>query len=87
MKHEDKIAAIRTVLLESWDPVGVNDVPAAQDEYDSYLPSILQLLERHVSVADLARHLTDITARDMGLVAVAQRDLAVAERLLRLRLR
>lgn len=71
MRHSDKIAAIRTVLLESWDPIGVNDVSAAQDEYDAYLPAILQLLERHVPAADLATHLTDIATRDMGLVAVA----------------
>ena len=34
--------AIREILLRDWDPVGVADVPEAQDEYDSLHPKHLQ---------------------------------------------
>ena len=83
---QDKIEAIRAVLLESWDPIGILDAGGPQDEYDAYIPAILQLVERRVSVAELARHLGDIATNEMGLVDVAERDKATAERLLRLRL-
>ncbi len=31
-------SAIRKILMEEWDPIGVSDIPEAQDEYDSYIP-------------------------------------------------
>jgi hypothetical protein len=37
-------------------------------------------------VTELARYLGDVTSKAMGLVEVAERDRAVAETLLRLRL-
>ena len=32
------------VLLHDWDPIGVQNVPEAHDEYDSYVSGIYQLL-------------------------------------------
>jgi hypothetical protein len=32
--------SIRLVLLRDWDPIGVQDVPEAQDEYDSYVGGV-----------------------------------------------
>jgi hypothetical protein len=86
MNYQEKLAAIRDVLLEKWDPIGVRDEAAAQDEYDQYLPAILILLRRRAPVTELARYLGDVTSKAMGLVEVAERDRAVAETLLRLRL-
>jgi|SRR5262245_42215862 len=36
--------AIRRALLTEWDPIGVNGVAEAQDEYDSYVPAIYKML-------------------------------------------
>jgi len=36
--------AIRRALLTEWDPIGVNGVAEAQDEYDSYVPTIYKML-------------------------------------------
>jgi hypothetical protein len=35
--------SIREILLRDWDPIGVNDVPEAQDEYDSYVGGVYRL--------------------------------------------
>ena len=35
---------IRRVLMEVWDPIGVQDEPNAQDEYDAYVGDLLELL-------------------------------------------
>ncbi|HEY1756822.1 MAG TPA: hypothetical protein VGG72_15730 [Bryobacteraceae bacterium] len=35
---------IKTALLKEWDPIGVGEVPEAQDEYDSYVPDTYELL-------------------------------------------
>jgi hypothetical protein len=29
--------SIHDILLRDWDPIGINDVPEARDEYDSYI--------------------------------------------------
>ena len=35
---------IRHVLMSVWDPIGIKDEPNAQDEYDSYLGGVYELL-------------------------------------------
>jgi hypothetical protein len=35
---------IRQVLLKIWDPIGIGDEPRAQDEYDSYIGGLYELL-------------------------------------------
>ena len=36
--------AVGRILLKDWDPIGVNDVPEPQNEYDSYVPGLCGLL-------------------------------------------
>ncbi|KKB10637.1 hypothetical protein VE25_16995 [Devosia geojensis] len=86
MTYEQKLDAVRKMLLQDWDPIGVRDEPAAQDEYDAYLPAVLHLLQVRAPVDEVARCLTDITTLEMGLSDVEERDRAVAARLLALRL-
>ncbi len=59
--------AIRHVLMEKWDPIGVADVPEAYDEYDSYIGDIFRLLQEHTTRDEIADHLCDIETRAMGL--------------------
>lgn len=84
MKNHDRLSAIQSVLMESWDPIGVKGVAAARDEYDSYIPEIMRLIERRVSVADLAKYLSEIATVEMGLTDVEHRDRTTAEQLLEL---
>ncbi len=53
--------------MTDWDPIGVADEPDAQDEYDSYIEGIYQLLQKHCSAADLIEHLYNIQTKYMGL--------------------
>lgn len=73
---------IRHILLRSWDPVGVVDEPAAQDEYDSYVPAILGLVLAHATVSAIADLLISIEANQMGLNADPRRAASVAAALL-----
>lgn len=81
---------IRRVLLQEWDPVGVADIPQAQDEYDSYVGGVYRLLASEASAAEIAEHLYQIEVQSMGYDerATAPADLLpVAEKLLRLDVR
>jgi hypothetical protein len=41
--------AIREILLEFWDPINIVDNPNLADEYDSFIPQILQSLKKSPS--------------------------------------
>ena len=77
--------AIRTILLKDWDPIGVADVPQAQDEYDSYIHEIHGMLIRHVSRVELIDHLWWIESEGMGLYGNRGRTEVVVDRLIALR--
>lgn len=58
---------IRDALLRSWDPIHVRDNPEACDEYDSYIPTIAQMLVADADQYALGRHLTKLEHSSMGL--------------------
>ena len=41
-----RIARVRRVLLDQWDPLNVGDNRKLSDEYDSYLGEIVKALEQ-----------------------------------------
>jgi hypothetical protein len=69
-------------LLRDWDPIGVSDVPEAQDEYDSYISKIYGMLIRHEPRHRLVEHLWLIETEYMGLFGNRQRTEATVDRLL-----
>jgi hypothetical protein len=61
-------AKVRQVLMETWDPIGVRDVPQAQDEYDAYVGKVyVMLIDERVSPRAIAAYLYDIATNYMGL--------------------
>jgi hypothetical protein len=59
--------SIRDILLRDWDPIGINDVPEAQDEYDSYVGGVYRLLASHCSADEMVDHLAKIESQAMEL--------------------
>lgn len=77
--------SIRDILLRDWDPIGINDVPEAQDEYDSYVGGVYRLLASHSSADEIIDHLFTIECQTMGLSSAGREKLRpVANRLLAL---
>jgi hypothetical protein len=74
---------IRRVLLAVWDPIGVKDVPAAQDEYDSYVGQIFELLIRGESDDTIVKYLLDVVNERMGLGSATSSDMLPTLRALR----
>jgi hypothetical protein len=69
--------SIRQVLLRDWDPIGVSDVPEAQDEYDSYVGGVYRLLASGASEDEVIEHLQWIESDRMGLTAADPEELRV----------
>ena len=76
--------AIRVILLQDWDPIGVSHIPEAQDEYDSYVNEVYGLLIRREPRHRLVDFLWWVETQHMGLRGSRQRTEQVADRLLRL---
>jgi hypothetical protein len=81
-RYQDRI---RAILLKEWDPIGVADVPNAQDEYDSYVGEIYAMLTRHETRHTLLNHLWRVETEHMGLTGNRSHTEAIADRLVRLR--
>jgi hypothetical protein len=77
--------AIRKILIDEWDPIGINHIPEAADEYDSYISGIHALLIRHESEHKIFDHLWNIETERMGLYGNRVRTEQVVISLMRLR--
>jgi hypothetical protein len=60
-------AEIRSILLHTWDPIGVAHVPAAQDEYDHYIRPVYDLLVSGATDKELTDYLFRTEIKTMGL--------------------
>lgn len=69
--------------MREWDPIGVAESSGARDEYDSYIPGIIGLLEKGQSAEDVAAHLDAIVSDRMSLSPPRERSEAAAVELLR----
>ena len=73
---------IRKILWEDWDPIGVNEFPVAEDEYDSYIPDVTYLLESGANLSKLVDYLSWVRTDRMGLFLNPLKDKEVAEKLI-----
>lgn len=71
------------MLLTRWDPIGVRDVPEAQDEYDSYVFDVYELLVSGASEQDIVDHLYRVERLNMGLGSLSKEALQPVAKVLR----
>ena len=63
-----KIRAASAVLKSEWDPIGGGAIPdLPDDEYESYAPSVVGLIERGADDAEIADLLAAVVSRQMGV--------------------
>lgn len=73
---------VRKVLIDDWDPLGVQGIPEATDEYDDYIAGIHQILLGSRSSTEIVDNLRRV---EIELIEVCTSDLVrqgVAEKLL-----
>lgn len=59
---------IRGILMAQWDPIGVEGIPEAADEYDSYIGGVYELLEAEAPASAISGHLRRIEVDLMEMV-------------------
>lgn len=72
-------AGLRSVLMERWDPIGVDGIPQAGDEYDTYLVPLAEALRDGADARAVAEHLAEVQTERMGLPKSAEELLPVGE--------
>lgn len=53
--------------MEEWDPIGVNDIPEAADEYDSYIGDFYEMLVARKTRQEIIKRLAYLEGDHMGL--------------------
>lgn len=59
------------ILHYVWDPIGIAGTPAARDEYDGYVPTVVKLLFDAVAAERITQYLRGVEAESMGLSMVS----------------
>jgi len=75
---------VKALLLSEWDPIGIRDEPAAQDEYDAYAAVIADMIDAGRSETELADYLVSVGSEAIGLRADQRPAEAVAAKLVAL---
>jgi hypothetical protein len=72
---------VRSILLTDWDPIGIQDVPQASDEYDQYVNALAKMVIARTPAPELSKRLLEIETQAMGLAGNRDRARAVADKL------
>lgn len=76
--------AVKEILFREWDPIGINSNSAC-DEYDSYVNTIILLLQAGADEFKMTEHLSNLRRVSMGLSSTNyERDRHIARRLIKL---
>lgn len=76
--HEE----IKRLLLIEWDPIGVKEIAEAQDEYDSYVPTIYKMLIERKSRHEIFEYLWWLETEHIGLIGDRQATEEFTDRLM-----
>ncbi|MGN8172537.1 hypothetical protein [Agrobacterium sp. 22117] len=72
---------VQRILLTEWDPIGIKDFDGAQDEYDSYVRPLCDLIFEGASEDAFYRYLLWAEVDHMGLPLEGNRASAIAKKL------
>ena len=76
------IILIKKAIIEEWDPIGVGYLPEAQDEYDSYISMIYELLFLRRPKSEIFDFLWWVETQHMGLKGEKIKTEQFAQRLI-----
>lgn len=75
---------ISTILLKEWDPIGIQDIPEAQDEYDTYVIPLYKMLIEKRTIHEIFDYLVWAESEHMGLSTDEHHTQLIAKELIKL---
>lgn len=83
MNSQEKLARLRGILLEEWDPIALAGVFDADDEYDSYADEIYsRQMERPWTLKELFNYLVEVRTERIGVDPDPDTDAETAQSIL-----
>jgi hypothetical protein len=79
-----RIEEVRNILVHDWDPIDIGDNPNPFDEYDEYIPGLIQLMDGGCGKLAIVAFLEDIE-RGLHLNGSVERRERAATALMQLR--
>jgi hypothetical protein len=76
---------IDEIIWLEWDPIGVNEIEEARDEYYSYFPLLYEKLIKGEGVKEISKYPDHIETATMGLPGNFQKNIMIAEKLISLK--
>ncbi|MEM7625405.1 MAG: hypothetical protein AAF333_07245 [Planctomycetota bacterium] len=68
MKNEQRLRdGIRKILNRDWNPIGLSNLSAVDNEYDSYISKLIKLLQEGAGDHKIAERLSEFEQVSMGL--------------------
>ena len=78
-ERQELFARIDEVLHYIWDPIGVCEMPEVRDEYASYVPAVMKLLDDGADRDQIVAYLTHL---EVGMAVPGGRAVNAAETIL-----
>ncbi|AEF04636.1 hypothetical protein J5X92_20455 [Alteromonas sp. K632G] len=80
MKHSEEqlFKAVDEILFYLWDPLDCKEIPAARDEYRSYVPKVLDYLTSDNNEEKIAKYLAGLEINSMGRSVASQNSIEIA---------
>ena len=82
LRESELYKRIDEIIWYEWDPIGVNNIEEARDEYYSYLPSLYQKLIGGGDIKEISKYLDHVETVNMGLFGNPQKNIIIAEKLI-----
>lgn len=70
---------IDNLLLKKWDPIGIQNIPEAKDEYSQYAIDLYKIIQSSGSCESLFEYLWEVETQNMGLKGNKARTKEFAE--------
>lgn len=71
---------VKSILLNEWDPIGINEFDEANDEYDAYIVPLCHMVAEKKSAVEFYTFLLSVIEA-MGLDGDEKTERAIAEKL------
>jgi hypothetical protein len=65
--HFARINAIRRILLDEWDPIGIGSIEEAHDDYDNYVTTLYRMMQERAGLEKVVLHLGKLEKITMRL--------------------
>jgi len=79
--NADLIRQVRHSLMKEWDPIGVDGIEDAADEYDNYVGPLCDLITKRVPENEIFDYLWWLETEQIGLYGNRAATKAFAKRL------